>query len=417
MSNRKPHFSPKSDPRFPHYQIYLHFTYQPGKRLRYYTGLTVPKEAWDTETERATRKSADNTEINQKLRSIEAEAERIATKYQVNQKDLSPTLFKKELDNFLNKKTAAPIELTFFQFFLRIIEERAANPNYSNSSIKVYRTTYNHLTKYAESVLRRDLSFIDFNHTFFVNFSNHLFGQGFGNNYVHKLTSTLKTLLKEADRRDISEELKIKDGWLVAKREEPPAIYLTEEDLDKLAAFPLEHNERLNRVRDLFLIGCYTGLRFSDFTQLKRENIKQQPDGRQFIEMATQKTGAKVTIPINSKLRAILAKYDNNPPKPISNQKFNDYLKELGKLAGLEESILLTRFRNGERLDDKQPKYELISTHTARRSFATNAYKSGVPAKYIMAVTGHKTEREFFKYVRMSADEQAVLVSDLPFFK
>jgi len=179
----------------------------------------------------------------------------------------------------------------------------------------------------------------------------------------------------------------------------------------------LSGNPRLCRVRDLFLIGCYTGLRFSDFTELQPGNFKKTAEGKEFIEMMTRKTGVKVTIPVKSELREILSGYDYQPPKAISNQNFNEYLKEVGELAGLIEPTMLTRFRNGKRIDQTFPKYELMTTHTARRSFATNAYKAGVPVKYIMSVTGHKTEREFYKYVRIRPDEHALLVSDNPFFK
>jgi integrase len=204
---------------------------------------------------------------------------------------------------------------------------------------------------------------------------------------------------------------------LVATREEPPAIYLTEDELTKLFQLDLSGNPRLSRIRDLFLVGCYTGLRFSDFTELKPGNYKKTPDGKEYIEMMTQKTGTKVTIPVKSEVREIVSRYNYQLPKAISNQKFNDYLKEVGKLAGLDEPTMLTRFRNGKRVDQTFPKYELMTSHTARRSFASNAYKAGVPVRYVMTVTGHKTEKEFYKYVRIRPDEHALLVSDNPFFK
>ena len=416
---RKPHFAPKPDSRFPHFQIYLQFTYAQGKLLRYYTGITVPNEFWDKEKEQAKqdRKFPEYSEINAQLTRIATEAMEIALKYQYNKTALDNQTLKSALDNFLGKREAKDQTLTFFRYFKAFIEERAGNPNYSKGSIKVYGSAYNHLKAYADEVLRRELTFADFTHAFFSEYSNHLFGKGFGNNYVHKLTSTLKTILREADRREIAPDLKVKDGWLVATREEPPAIYLDENDLSLLFQIDLNHNPRLCRVRDLFLIGCYTGLRFSDFTELKPGNFKRMPDGKEFIEIITQKTGAKVTIPVKSELREILKQYNYQPPKAISNQNFNTYLKEVGQAAGINTPTLLTRIRNGKRHDETFPKYELMTTHTARRSFATNAYKAGVPVKYIMAVTGHKTEREFYKYVRIHPEEHALLVSENPFFK
>jgi integrase len=416
---RKPRFAPKPDPRFPHFQIYLQYTYSKGQFLRYYTGVTVPKEFWDKGKERAKpdRKFPNYSEINAHLNRIETEAAQIALRSQYNKSNLTNEVFKKELDTFLGKREASDETLTFFRYFQRFIEERKANPNYSKGSIQVYASTFNHLKAYADGVLQRDLLFADFNHAFFSNFSNHLFGKGFGNNYVHKLTSTLKTVLREADQREISPDLKIRSGWLVAVREEPPAIYLTEDELAQLFNIDLSGNLRLCRVRDLFLIGCHTGLRFSDFTELKPGNFKKAANGKEYIEMITQKTGVKVTIPAKSEVREILTRYGYQLPKAISNQNFNEYLKELGQVAGLTEPTTLTHFRNGKRIDQTCPKYELMTTHTARRSFATNAYKAGVPLKYIMTITGHTTERMFYKYVRISPDEHALLVSDNPFFK
>lgn len=415
---RKPRFAAKYDPRFPHVQIYLQFTYARGKFLRYYTGVTVPKEYWNKEKECAiqARHFMEAGQINIHLNKIKSEAELIAARSLYNKSELNNGIFKNELDTFLGKRETMDETVTFFRFFESFIKERSNNPNYSKSSIKVYNTAYNHLKDYAANVLRKEITFADFNHAFFSEYSNYLFNQGFGNNYVHKLTSTLTTLLNEADRRDISPDLKIKSGWLVASREEPPAIYLTESELKQLLQFDLSENQRLARVRDLFLIGCYTGLRFSDFTKIKPGNFRKTTDGKEYIEIVTQKTGIKVSIPVKSELREIMARNGNQAPRAISNQKFNIYLKELGELVGLDEPIMFTKFENGQRIEKPFLKYELVTTHTARRSFATNAYKANVPVKYIMAVTGHKTEREFYKYIRINPDEHAMLVSNNPFF-
>ncbi len=418
-ANDEATFLLKPGSRFSHQQIYLRFTFLIGKHLRYYTGLVIPVEFWDKERERAKqdRKFPTYSEINIRLNQIESEANEIAHRARLNKVNLSPEVFKNELDIFLGKRVETDDHQTFRKYFLNFIEERAANPNYSKGSIQVYRTTFKRLLEYSDLVIRKELGFADFNHAFFSDFSNHLFGKDFGNNYVNKLTSTLKTVLKEADKREVSPELKIRDGWIIAKREEPPAIYLNEEELFCLSNLDLSDNPRLGRVRDLFLIGCNTGLRFSDFTEIKPGNFKKTADGKEYIEMITQKTGMKVTIPIKSDLRQILLRYGYQPPETISNQKFNEYLKELGKLAGIDEPTVMSSFRNGKRLDETFAKYELITTHTARRSFATNAYKSTVPIKYIMTVTGHTTEKEFYKYIRIRPDEHALLVSDNPFFK
>ena len=144
---RKPHFAPKPDTRFPHFQIYLQFTYSKGKLLRYFTGVTVPKEFWDKEKEQAKqdRKFPAYAEINAELNRIETEAVQIALRSQYNKSGLTNEIFKKELDTFLGKREVVDDSPTFFRYFKRFIEERAGNPNYSKGSIKVTKSWHNNV--------------------------------------------------------------------------------------------------------------------------------------------------------------------------------------------------------------------------------------------------------------------------------
>ena len=162
----------------------------------------------------------------------------------------------------------------------------------------------------------------------------------------------------------------------------------------------------MERVRDLFLIGCHTGLRFSDFTMIKDENILDTPKG-QFFQVKTLKTNEKVIIPIKPTVLAIWNKYNGQLPRAISNQKMNDYLKELAKEAEFDSKVLFKRTKGHNIVQTEYRKHELVSTHTARRSFATNAYIGGVPSISIMKITGHKTEKAFMKYIKISQEENA----------
>ncbi len=137
----------------------------------------------------------------------------------------------------------------------------------------------------------------------------------------------------------------------------------------------------------------------------------------EFIEIKTQKTGREVVIPIHPMVRSIMAKYeniaDNSLPQAISNQKMNEYLKELGEQAKLNEVIQKGRTTGGVPITHNHKKHELITTHTARRSFATNLYNMGVPSLTIMGITGHKTEVNFFKYIKITPKEHAIKLRDL----
>src|SRR5262249_45715408 len=150
------------------------------------------------------------------------------------------------------------------------------------------------------------------------------------------------------------------------------------------------NSKRLERVRDLFVFGCLTGLRFSDITTIQPENF--QKNGEEiYIHKITQKTKELVVIPCDEIVIAIRTKYEGDMPKAPSNQKFNQYIKEVSKIAGLKEK---------GRLPSRPQKelWQCISSHTARRSFATNRFLEGFEPIGLMKITGHKSEKAFLKY-------------------
>jgi len=131
------------------------------------------------------------------------------------------------------------------------------------------------------------------------------------------------------------------------------------------------------------------------------------------LRIKTLKTGEWVTIPLVKQVTDIMQKYSdqiNHIPKAYANQTMNKHLKEIGRRARINENVLKIRSRGIERIEKSIPKHKLISTHTARRSFATNMFKLGVPSRVIMMITGHRTERAFSSYIKISNDENAELM-------
>ena len=192
------------------------------------------------------------------------------------------------------------------------------------------------------------------------------------------------------------------------RREITKQIALSKDDIDQLSGVDLSNNSRLERVRDIFLVGCYTGMRYSDFKRIKASNISDN-----LITIREVKDKSKtLQIPITDRVRDILDKYNMELPV-ISEQKFRDYLKEVFKLAGFTK--LSTRSKKiGKRVyEEEVPMYELISTHTARRSFITIMLNSGVPDKAIMKITGHKSINNFQVYYRPSNEVLSDFMSDV----
>lgn len=397
--------------------IFLNFFYN-QKRLRYYTGQKILPKFWNDDKLRAkeTKQFPQYPDLNAMLDNLAHETMNIYRRFLNSGKVPSLVQFKDELDAFTNKAIIAG-ETTLFGFIGQFIDERSRLPKFSPNTIKTYRTTFNHLKAFADKK-RRNLDFPDIDFDFFQDFQQYLYSSdnNFQQNSASKLVSVLKTMLTEATERGINKNAAFKSRRFSISRTEVENIYLTIEELTMLYHLDLAGNSKLDRVRDLFIIGAFTGLRFSDFTNVKPENIRKV-EGVQVIQITTQKTGEPVTVPVHPFVKAILEKYDGRTPKPLSNQKMNDYLKELAELAKLGEAVILSKNRGGRRFDRHFKKHELVTTHTARRSFATNAFKAGIPAISIMKITGHRTEAAFMKYIKITKEENAILISQNSFFQ
>ena len=163
--------------------------------------------------------------------------------------------------------------------------------------------------------------------------------------------------------------------------------------------------------RDRFLIGCYTAMRYSDYVFLKGVRWDDK-----YISRVSEKTGIKTVIPMHYHLSEILKRRGNILPLTVSNQKFNDRLKDLCKIAGLKDKIEVTRSVNGVKVREVKEKWELVTTHTARRSGCTNMVLAGIDIPSIMKFSGHKTLQAFQKYIRVSEIEAAQKHADHPFF-
>lgn len=378
-------------------------------RLVYSTGEKVLPKYWDKKNMRArvVRSHVEEyDELNQRLDELEKTTKDIFREN--NFGEISVADFKLEIA-YRSGKEERPEEtsISFFQFVESFIEEVKSQPDAKYNTWKKYITTYRHLKEYAdEKGINIDFDDIDFN--FRNDFKNWLYAapRNHAQNTAAKNLQILKLFLKEATRRKLNTNLSFReDGWSIPQ-EQKKHVVLTLDELSRLNGLDLSDNTRLQRVRDLFLIGAYSGLRFSDFTRITPEHIIQE-DGVEMIEISTQKTDTEVVIPLLPELKTILEKYGYRSPKAMSNQKMNEYLKELGKLAGMDEEVVIKKSRGGVKRETTKKKWELITTHTARRSFATNFYEMGFDASALMQITGHSTEGQFKKYINIDKKRNA----------
>lgn len=359
-------------------------------------------------------------EFNVRLDYIEGVAKSVYRQF-LNDTQRFPT--QDELKDMLNHKLRSvpapekPKE-TFFQFVESFIAESEgkrvnveSGKKLSIITTRIYRNTLKRLREY-EKYSKKKFDFDSIDLDFYDGWINFLSTElQYSKNTVGKLTTTLKVFLNEATERGINTNLAFKSKRFKATREPSSSIYLNEQELTVMYKLDLSHSKRLDRTRDLFLVGCWTGLRFTDLVNIKRENIKDDK-----LEIKTHKTGEVVVLPIHKMVKEIMLKHKDSPnslPRGTSNFQMNKSLKDVAKLMEcLHIPVQSNITKGGKLLTTSKAKYEMVTMHTARRSFATNLYKDGVSSLTIMKLTGHKSERVFLSYLKESAHENANLLQN-----
>jgi integrase len=317
------------------------------------------------------------------------------------------------LDNFIHQNEDKNTSNDFYDLIDRFIsgEIKFKGRNKSKGTLKQYVAAKHHLQAY-ELKHKIKITFDNINLDFFYKYVSNLKtlknqkGANLSQNTIAKDIRILKTFLNEAVDLGLTNNLQFKHRKFYVSEEETDAVSLSENELIDLYRFNFTKNKKLEQVRDLFVFGSFVGLRFSDYSTIKPENIVKI-DNDNFIKIKTQKTGEHVIIPCNHIVLDIFKKYKSNAnrlPKSLSNQKFNDYIKEVAMMAGLTEKGRLAT-------SPDKVLYECISSHTARRSFATNLYLDGYPTIEIQKITGHKTETSFMKYIRVTKLDAAKRLS------
>lgn len=252
---------------------------------------------------------------------------------------------------------------------------------------------------------------IDFYKDFLAFFNE----KNYSPNTIGRHIKHLKVIMRESHEEGLHNNTEFNRKSFQAMQVKVDNIYLTETELRAFYELNLSENKTLEIARDIFLVGCYTSQRFSDYSKINKSQIRTLENGKKVIDLVQQKTGEKVIIPIRHELDIILSKYDYTLPKTFE-QKINEKIKEVGKMAGITEKVNIEENRGGLRVKKQVAKNDLIKTHTARRSGCTNMYLSGISPIDIMKISGHKTEREFLKYIKISKEETALNLSEHPFF-
>lgn len=369
-------------------------TYQnKGEKFRYYTKLKVQTSSW--KGQRVKNNYTGFCEINSLLDDMENTLKSIEREGLFNKTEYSVDTIKRK---FFIAHGCVSQQNDFFKIYDQFMEEAKATKR--EGTIKAYGTTKNKLLSFSEAK-KHPINFENINSIFYEAFIHYLIKDlKHLNNTVGKHIKTLKAFMNYA----ISQQY-VTNNTAYTKfkvlREEADIIYLTEAELMKLLY--LENlPARLIPVRDNFCFSCFTGLRFSDIDKLRKMHLKNN-----YIEIKTDKTKDFLKIPLNRYAIEILNRYadhsiDRPLPTGVSNCKTNLYLKEIGELAGVTEMVSMEKFSGSQKVVINKPKYELISSHTARRTFVTLALEKGMRAEVVMAMTGHKDYKTFKKYIKIT---------------
>ena len=391
-----------------------------SKRIEFTTGYRIDATKWDADKQRVKNGCSNKlkqlaSEINASLLEYYTEIQSIFKRFEVE--DVIPTPEQiKEAFNALHKpvseepkpkKEALPCD--FFQVFDDFVEDCGRQNNWTDSTFEKFAAVKNHLTNFREG-----LTFEFFDERGLNDYVGYLRDvKEMRNTTIGKQLSFLKWFLRWAFKKGVHQNNAYDSYKPKLKNTQKKIIFLTWDELNRLREFEIPANKQaLERVRDVFLFQCFTGLRYSDVFNLRRSDIKGD-----HIEVTTVKTSDSLIIELNNHSKAILDKYkdvafeDDKVLPVITNQKMNDYLKELAEMAGIDEPVRQTYYKGNERIDDVTPKYALLGTHAGRRTFICNALALGIPPQVVMKWTGHSDYKAMKPYIDIADDIKANAMS------
>jgi len=427
--------SPKADKETA-IRLDAHHSNFPNRRLRYGTGESILPALWDTNTQLPTIDkqlikeyekhiptiASDLKNTTRKLKDISLAVENFFTVAGIEKTQITTDALRKYLDEQFRKKVNPAMHRkkeTLNEYLKRYIKEietgiRLHNGNhFVEGSVKNYKTFQAQFDLYQNE--NRKLNWEDITIEFYNDFVRFLNGKKYRANTIGKHIARAKAIMRAAlseglhDNKDFErKEFKI---FQVATDE----IYLDEKELKAVEKVDLTDKPHLELYRDIFLIGCYTAQRVSDYNKISPHNIITLKKGRKAVSLHQKKQKEIVIIPIKKELDTILKKYNYEPPR-VYDQKLNENIKTICRIAKINTPTEIEEIIGGKKVKTIKPKYEMVASHTARRTGATLMYKAGVPTIAIMKITGHKKESTFLKYIKVNKEENAEKLSAHKYF-
>lgn len=383
-----------------------------GNIVAFNVGYRIDIEKWSTETQRCKANTTHGKNkisasvINKKIQQFETACEIIFKKCEIEENILNSNDFRDYFNVEIGNKPLEKIKSkeTFFEVYDLFVKEESINSQWNYRTIQKMNTQKKVLEDFD-----CEMSFEKFNEEYFSDYQRYLERKKHKNSTVAKEIAALKWFLKWAKKKVYNKSVDFELFKPKIKNIQKKIIFLNQSELRKIREYEIPKEKIfLEKIRDIFLFQCFTGLRYSDVFNLKKSDVKES-----YIEITTLKTSDNLVIELNSHSKEILEKYRNedfigNKALPvISNQKMNDYLKELAELAEIDELVTQSYYRGNNRIEEVFPKYALLSTHAGRRTFVCNALSLGIPPQVVMKWTGHSDYKAMKPYIDIADDIKA----------
>ncbi|WP_308005443.1 tyrosine-type recombinase/integrase [uncultured Chryseobacterium sp.] len=377
-----------------------------NKNFIYSTGEKIKPSEWDFEGRQPndlngrTKRAEIHRSVKMQLDRYSSFFTEIVNRYKNINEELTVDILKQRFDEKFKKITVKSDFFRIYQEFLNEKENDYTGNSISSSTLKRYKCNKNLLEDF-ESTCRVKISLGKFDDKLYNKFLKYCIEEKkHSANTLHRNVGLLKTFLLWA----LNKKYTYNNNFITFKK---PAKFTTDEialnyeQVELIYNYDFSNNKRLERVRDLFVFGCTTGMRFGNYSTISKSDV----DGN-FIRVIDLKSKSKnLAIPLNSISKSILEKYDYNLPS-ITNQKMNEYIKEVFKKLEFTDEIKKTMKYGDELVDQRAEFWTRISSHTARRSFITIMKNKRVPDKVIMSYTGHTSLEVFNAYYRPSEDDK-----------
>ena len=418
-------------------KVVIRVRWNSGKgEVNFFSGYYAESYKWNTEEQQAIRNTThanskgvkvSAAEINGKVRNICEAIDKAFSAFSLadmKASDVTATALKDEVysrlgldfDDILKRKVRAREDVRdikafkdkqkgFFDYIEDFIEEGLAG-GWRKDTVKKHRTLYNRLKDF-EIKRRINLSFAMLDEDVLFSFQQYLLSEGYRNVSVNKMIKDLRWFFRWAEKKSLISDRNVIDYRTKLKDvENKTVVFLTWDEFQKIYQYQPE-KKHLERVKDVFVFQCATGLRYADLYALKRNQI----DG-DTISVVTSKTANHTRIDFNRYSREVYDKYidcafeDNKALPVLSNQKYNDFLKVLCKEAGITSKITIAYKQGGKTVTNECEKWEKISSHSGRRTFVSLSLYLGATPEEVMKISGHHSYDMMQRYIGLNEEQR-----------